>query len=259
VSSGIYTGHVSHARRGRVRHRFRYPMAMLGVDVDELPALDARLRLFSHNRANLVCLRDRDYLGAGDGRGLRAAVAAEVRRAGHAAELSRIELLTVPRVAGYAFNPVSFFLCRDAAGELSCLVAEVTNTYGGTHRYVLGDAQRVPARVGAAWRCDKALFVSPFIDEATSYEWRVESSAHPDERGARLRVRVGVFDRDGARFLSACLDVRRRPLGDAALLATLARYPLWPVWTIGLIHWRALALRRRGVPYRPPTARDHAA
>src|SRR5262249_7558770 len=148
------------------RRRFRYPIQIACLDLDELPTLG--LRLFGYNRRNLYALHDRDYAGAA-GVGLSAAHRAHLAAYGLPAP-ARTELVTQLRTAGYVFNPVSFFLGYDARDQLETVVAEVNNTYGGRHLYVLGARDRLPAddarvRFAAA----KAFFVSPFIAGPARY------------------------------------------------------------------------------------------
>ena len=220
------------------RNRFRYPLCFFALELDELPALDARLLLFGHNRARPVALHDRDYLDAGLG------LAASVRRLLGARDPGgAITLVTHARVFGYVFNPVSFFLCRDPAGVLAAVVAEVHNTYGGSHRYLL-------ERRGGCWEADKALFVSPFLPDDGRYRFTFPSLGERLDIGADLVVGPGA----GARLLHARLLGTGRPLDDLALLGALLRAPMSTVQVIARIHLQALKLRLLGAPERAPGA-----
>jgi DUF1365 family protein len=245
--SALYRGTLMHARRdAHARRAFRDPVYVASIDLDELPALHRRLRLFSHGRWNLFTLDDRDYsTGAG---GLRAGHARLLAEHGLPAPAAA-RLVTNLKVLGYGFNPVSFFLGYDAAGALTSVIAEVNNTYGGRYRYVLGPAQRIAApgpRVG--FRHRRELFVSPFLHGPRSYEFWFDAPLD----GASLAIRMNVDTPDGDRVLVARLHGERRPLCDRALAAAAARYPLMTAQVIGLIHYEALKLHLRGVPYRRP-------
>lgn len=245
-TSALYQGSVMHARSDELARRsFRYPVYVASIDLAELPALDRELWLFSHGRANLFALHDRDYEdGAG---GLPGALAA-LLAANRITAPRTTRLVTNLRVAGYVFNPVSFFLNYDAAGEIASVIAEVNNTFGGRRRYVLGPAQRIaaPGRVG--FRHVRELFVSPFLHGPAIYELWLDAPLD----GERLAITMHVTRPDGERIFVARLAGARRPLGDRALLAAAVRYPLMTAQVIGLIHLEAIKLRLRGLPYLRP-------
>ncbi len=247
-TSALYRGDIVHTRTDQLARRtFRYPVFMASIDLDELPALDRELRLFSHDRANLYALHDRDYEGASTG--LAAAQRAALAEANIPAPATT-RLVTNLRIAGYVFNPVSFFLGYDAAGELTSVIAEVNNTYGGRFRYVLGPRHRIAdggsARVG--FRHDRELFVSPFLHGPRSYAMWFDAPLD----GQRLAITMHVDTPAGDRVFTAQLAGARHELTDRALVAAAVRYPLMTAQVIGLIHLEAVKLRLLGVPYRRP-------
>ena len=248
--SALIRGSVMHARTDdRARRTFRYPVYVAAIDLAELPALDRELRLFSYRGRNLYALDDRDYEAAGHG--LPAAVADLL--AGNALPPPHTtRLVTNLRVAGYVFNPVSFFLNYDAAGALSSVIAEVNNTYGGRRRYVLGPAQRIPdpGRRGGliGFRHVRELFVSPFLHGPASYDFWFDAPLDGD----RLAITMHVRRPGGERIFVAELAGTRHPLRDRALLAAAVRYPLMTAQVIGLIHLEAVKLWLAGVPYARP-------
>jgi DUF1365 family protein len=235
VRSAVYTGTLVHARRTPARHVFRYPVSYWLFDLDELPELERRLRLFSVNRRNLVSLRDRDHF---DGTaGLKRAVLELVGDP----SIERVLMLAQPRVLGYVFNPVSFYWCYRGDGSLACVVAELNNTFGERLPEVLhGPELRYEQR--------KRLHVSPFLGLDQSYEYAFSQPG--DEVWARIHVR----DDGGARPLTAVLHGRRRELTNRSLAALLLRYPLQPLQVIALIHLEALRLWLKRVPFhhKPP-------
>ncbi|HET9621934.1 MAG TPA: DUF1365 domain-containing protein [Kofleriaceae bacterium] len=256
TSSSLIRGHVMHARSDELARRtFRYPVFVASIDLGELAALDARLRLFSHGGRNLFALHDADYeAGAG---GLPAALAALLAANGLPPPHTT-RLVTNLRVAGYVFNPVSFFLNYGAAGELSSVVAEVNNTYGGRRRYVLGPSARITDgargdRVG--FRHVRELFVSPFLHGPAIYDFWFDAPLEPAP-DHRFAITMHVHRPDGARVFVAELAGRATPLTDRALAAAAVRYPMMTAQVIGLIHWQAVKLRLAGVPYFTPRA-DH--
>jgi DUF1365 family protein len=228
-----------HARHAPAENVFRYPVYMTLLDLDELPALDRRLPLFGWNRRAVTSFHDRDHLD------VRAHLAAAGIELGPGA---RIEVLTNLRVLGHVFNPVSFWWCHRADGELACVVAEVNNTFGDRLPYVLlpsdetgeGGARRV-------WETDKRIHVSPFMPLDQSYTWWL---SEPEER---LAIRMDVHE-EGMPDFHATLVLRRVPLTPRSLRAALVRYPLMPALVVARIHWQAARLWLRRVPVhrRPP-------
>jgi hypothetical protein len=238
----------SHLLEGKVRHRRARPFTYglehdvwyAALDLSELDALDRRLRLFGRNRRAAAVFRDRDHLpeAAAD---VDAAIRSHLRAQGVDPDGWRVALITNLRALGYVFNPASFFLCRDASGELRVVVVEVHNTFGERHLYTLRPRQGDPAAPFAA-AMDKAFFVSPFIDVSGRYAVHVRDE--PD--GMRLAI---ALRQDGQPTLSTSLVLRKVPLTDRALLRMLVRYPLLTYRTIALIHWHAFRLWLRGAPF----------
>ncbi len=247
MNSALYQGHLVHARRDRYQRTFRYPIVTAHLDLDELPALHRGLRLFGHNRANLWSLHDRDYDDAG--RGLVAAYHARLAEAG-LPRPATARLVTQLRTANYVFNPVSFFCGYDADGRLASVIADVRNTYGGRHRYLLGPAQRVdagPAR--ARFVVERAFFVSPFLHGDARYAF--EFAAGPPD-APRLAVHMDVDRPDGERVFVAHLAGGRVPLTDRALAAAAVRFPLMSLQVVALIYGEAVWNHLRRVPFRRP-------
>ena len=246
TGSAIYTGSVVHTRLRPVRHRLRRRMFSLLLDLDELPALSARLRWFSAERFNLFGFSARDHL-AGDATPLRAQVEAAAARAGIDIAGGRILLLAMPRVLGFAFNPLSLFWCHDADGRLRAILYEVHNTFGQRHSYLIPVAEDAgPLRQ----ECAKRFHVSPFMDMGLRYRFRL---AGPD---ARLTVAIEARDAAGP-VLTACLAASRQNLTDRALLAGFLRHPLLAAQVLAAIHWEAAKLWRKGLRIRrcpPPPA-----
>ena len=237
MRSALYTGTLVHSRREPRRNSFRYRVAYFLVDLDELPVLERRLRLLSVNRRNLVSFYDRDHMDS-DGVPLKEAVVRFCAERGRSVE--RVLTLTQLRVLGYFFNPVTFHWCYGPNGGLECIVAELNNTFGERLPELLdGDALHYEHR--------KRLHVSPFFGLDQDYQYAFSEPG--EEVWARIHVRE-----HGRSPLTAVLHAERRELTNSSLARFLVGYPLMPMQVIALIHWQALKLYLRGVPFhrKPP-------
>lgn len=244
-ASALYAGSVTHRRLRPVPHLLRYRVFWLLLDLEELPRLSQRLRWFSVDRFNLLSLRQRDY-GAGDGQDLRARVQPQLDAAGLGGA-GPIHLLTMPRVLGYAFNPLNVYFCHRPDGALQALLYEVSNTFGDRHSYLVEVDAVDSARGRIVQQCAKRLHVSPFLDLAMRYAFDVDP---PGAGKERLRLSVTAHDAQGP-VLVASLEARRRHLDDAALLRALVSFPLLTMKVVAAIHWEAVRLWLKGIRIRP--------
>ncbi len=240
----LLDGRTYHARRDAPANAFVYR-----VDYVLVRMSPGRPRWpYGGGRFAPLSISHRDY-GAGDADPLAWAEAA-ARSAGATTEdLAEAWLLTQPRRFGYVFNPVSFWLFRDAAGDVRVVLAEVNNTYGDRHAYVCR------AEDGAALTADarivrpKRMHVSPFQDVAGDYAFRFAFE------GRRIAVRIE--HRRDAGGMVATLDGLLQPLDARSALRLLTRRPFGGARTIGLIHWQALKLWLKGARFRArPTPPD---
>jgi DUF1365 family protein len=216
----LYEVTIHHSRRAPLHNTFRHASYMWLFDPERPPRLPRPLRPFARYRPE-------DHVD----------VRAELRHAG--IDARRVLVLTNLRVLGYVFNPISIYWCYDDAGELIAHVAEVHNTYGGRHAYVLPvDTESVVSRPQAVVR--KAMYVSPFYPVDGEYLIRI---GRPDET---LDVSV-VLERPGDEPFRAALSGRRREPGYAAVLRNLLRYPAAPLRCRALIQVHGLRLWRKGL------------
>lgn len=245
--SCLYVGSVMHRRIRPRAHYFRYAAFWLLIDLDELSRLSATLRLFSHNRPNLFSLYDADH-GDGTSTPLRSQVEHQLRSAGLDLDGCRIRLLCMPRSFGHCFNPLSIYFCDREDGSLAALIYQVHNTFGERHSYVI-PVHDCPTTVHQ--RCHKAFHVSPFMDMALSYAFRV---TEPNER-----IAVGIrVDADGAPVLVTGLTGLRKALNDRALVRMALVMPAITLKVVAAIHWEALRLWLKGLRLRhkPAPPRD---
>ena len=244
AASALYVGEVRHARLRPRTHRLRYRVFMLLLDLDDLPRTAARLRVFSLGAFNLFSFRARDH-GDGSATPLRAQVERRLDAEGLSIEGGRIRLLCLPRVLGYAFNPISLYFCHRPDGALRAIVYEVSSTFKERHSYV---APVDPDRPGVVrQRARKRLHVSPFLGMELDYAFRVTTP------GASAVVAIDTHDAEGL-ILTASFTGERRDLTDRELLRAFFTHPLLTLKVTLGIHWEAVKLLAKGLKLRagPP-------
>lgn len=237
----VIVGHVMHRRLRPVVNAFAYPVFCVQVPLTRLAeAGNAVLRI---DRPGLMSIRQRDH-GPRDGRPLLPWIRELLRRHDLPAD-GEVLLQTFPRVLGYVFNPVSFWYCHDRAGALVAVLAEVNNTFGGHHDYLLFHPDRSPLREGQVLTSAKAFHVSPFCDVQGEYHFRFR------QNGRRSIAHIDYFDmgESGGPLLLTSISGARLPWSASTLLTTFLRMPLLTFGVIARIHWQALRLWSKRVPF----------
>jgi DUF1365 family protein len=239
-----------HQRRIAPFYRFDYDLTYLLVDIDQLAEVDRDLKWFSHNRFNLMAFHDGDHgpklasqSAADRGPGLRAWAERVMMSCGIEPPKGSIRLLTLPRLFGHVFNPISVWYCDDEAGTLAAVIIEVNNTFGERHSYVMArstDDQVMPVVHHKA----KNFHVSPLLDRHGHYRFMLQTP------GRQLRLVINLSRDDGA-VLDAVLAGEWRPLNDAEIVATLLSMPMMTLKVVCAIHWQALRIWLRGAKYFP--------
>jgi DUF1365 family protein len=249
AAAAILHGTVTHRRVRPTRHAFTYPAFCLRLPLSQLSALDSRG--IAYNRRGVLSFHDRDH-GPGDGSPLlpwiRALLAAERVEAD-----GEIVLHAFPRMLGYVFNPVSFWVCHDRAGGVRAVLCEVRNTFGERHLYLLAGADGTSLASGQVLETRKVFHVSPFCDVKGRYAFRFHFGAE------RWLARIDYFDTDGTEpLLETWISGRAEPLTPAATRGLAWRYRLFTFGVMARIHWQALRLWAKRVPYftkpAPPRA-----
>jgi DUF1365 family protein len=238
-ASALYVGGVFHARLRPKPHRLNYRVFWLMLDLAEIDALDARLKLLSRNRFNLLSFHDLDY-GDGSDASLRSQVDGRLAEVGVDIGRGAVRLLTMPRVLGFVFNPISLYFCHHEDGRLAAMIYEVTSTFGERRSYVLpvlsadADAGRFRQQVA------KDLYVSPFMGMDMNYDFKGQPP------GETLALAINGSDAEGL-LIATTMSGQRKPMTDRALAAAALAMPLLTLKVVVAIHWEALKLWLKGV------------
>ena len=234
---------------GQVRHRrlrpsvnqFSYPAYFLRLPMRRLAAALAPLRAFGHNRFNLLGYYDLDHAGASGVHGA-SWIDALLREHGvHDAD-GEIWLHTFARVLGYVFNPVSFWYCHHADGSLRAVLCEVNNTFGERHCYLLAHDDGHALAYGEELAARKVFHVSPFCAVSGGYRFRFVVT--PLQCIARID-----YDDSAGLLIETSISGRLEPLTDASVRRAFLRYPLFSVTVIARIHWQAVKLFFKRLPF----------
>ena len=240
ATAAVIHGAITHRRARPVQNAFTYPAFCLRLPLSQVAALE-RCGI-AHNRRGIVSFHDRDH-GPGDGGALepwiRTLLAAE-----RVAADGEIVLHAFPRMLGYVFNPVSFWVCHDSAGGVRAVLCEVRNTFGERHSYLLASADGALLRSGQSLSARKVFHVSPFCDVKGRYAFRFQFGAE------RWVARIDYFDDQSTEpLLETWISGRAETLTPEATRGLAWRYPFFTAGVIARIHWQALKLWSKRVPF----------
>ena len=234
TTSAIWQGTVRHRRFAPKPHAFAYSLFMLGRDLDEVASL-AYGRWFAVERAGLLSFRRDDYLKGSQGSLKEAAWQKVAELGGSAKPHERVLLLGNVRCMGFYFSPVNFYFCYQQ-GAARYLLTEVSNTpWNERHYYLLDLAALVPH--------DKDFHVSPFMELAMRYHWRIR----PPEETTLIHI-ASYPQSSEAKLFDATLTLRREPLSRKGLMTLLVRWPWMTLKVLLAIYWQALRLLIKRTP-----------
>lgn len=233
------TGTVMHARMAPKKNVFKYGIYYIAVPLSKLSACS-----IARERWACSSFYNKDH-GPCDGSALAPWARDILQRYGVAAADGEIVLVCMPRILGYVFNPVSFWLCHDLQGRVRAVICEVHNTFGERHAYLCLREDHAPITPENRLVAQKIFHVSPFLPREGYYEFRF--AVDDKEFG----VWIDYFGEGGDKMLATSLTGAFSPLNPASLRAAFWRYPLVTLKAVLLIHWQALRIIARGIKYIP--------
>jgi len=218
---------------------------MFWLDLDEIDTISKKFSLISHNRFNVFSFRDSDHVQLpadkpDTSKNTKQQVLDYLQSQNVKTTNPRIYLLTNLRTFGHQFNPVSFYFVYENEQPVCC-IAEVSNTFGEMKLFLLGE-ETLKDNV-FTYQTKKYFYVSPFIDHDVDFAFQLHLPSD------KLNLRIDDY-RNGERFFIATLTGKKRELTGARLLGYTLRFPFITLKVIGLIHWNALLLWLKKVPYR---------
>lgn len=237
IGHKILTGKVMHGRLFPKKNRFVYGIYYLALNVSDLESLPC-----AYNRFGLLSFYDKDH-GRCDGSALEPWAREILKSYGLEHVNGEIMLVCMPRIFGYVFNPVSFWLCHDEKSDLRAVLCEVNNTFGERHTYVCAREDGGVIGQDDLLYGQKVFHVSPLLEREGSYRFRF---AYNEKSFGAF---IDYFDEEGREKLVTSLVGQFEDLSSASLKKVFWRYPLIPFKAIVLIHWQAAKLLSRGIRY----------
>ena len=244
MRSCIYRGSVEHCRLTPVKHRFRYSVSWLFVDLDEWPSLVQSRRLLSESRFGPISVRRSDHFGADQD-----SLSDSIRRLVHSETGYQpegpIRLLTQARQFGIYFSPLNMYYCFTSQGDdVEAVVAEVSNTPWNERHYYVLEPSRTSSSEPYGYQHPKEFHVSPFMDMESDYRWQI--ALPTEELGLAM-----ACHRDDREIFRVGMRLTRCELSDWQLFRMLLRYPVAPMQILSAIYYQALRLWIKRCPFYP--------
>jgi len=253
MNSCLYKATVMHNRLKPQQHRFHYTVFMFYIDLDELDQITSKFLLLSRNTFNFFSFRDKEHLqlpaeNPDISKTTKQHILNYLKQNGVSAVPHKIMLLTNLNVLGYNFNPVSFYFCFDEKEQPVCAIAEVSNTFREMKPYLLS----AETWSGKAFQLNttKYFYVSPFFDADMNFDFNLHIPAE------KLNIRIDTLNKEERVFIST-LTGQQKKLSNRMLFWYSLRFPLIPLRIIYLIHWQALLLWIKKLPFHKKAEAPH--
>ena len=253
MNSCLYKATIMHNRLKPKQHRFYYKVFMFYIDLDELDMLCKKHWLLSRNRFNFFSFRDKEHLQLpiekpDPSKSTKEHIISYLKQSGFNFVDQRIMILTNLNILGYNFNPVSFYFIYSKEGHAECAIAEVGNTFGEMKPYYL--SKEMLTENSFHLNTTKYFYVSPFIEHDTNFDFNL------DVPGQKLGIRIDDY-KDNERFFISTLTGAKKKLSSWNLLKYSIRFPFLTVRIIALIHWNALLLWLKKLPYHKKSENEN--
>lgn len=243
IEPALFDAQVMHHRLAPKQNSFRYKVRYLALPLD---AVDARaIKGLKFNRFGWVSFYHQDHGTRQPNQLLRPWLDQALAKAKTKITVETVRLISMPRVLGMVFNPVSFWMCYNKSQQLVAVVCEVNNTFGETHTYVCTPANGGAITGGEVIKAEKVFHVSPFMQREGQYQFCF------DEQGQKLKIQIDYYAPNGQKLLATALAGRLVPLGGQSIGQLFAGNMLLAVKVVGLIHYQALKLFLKGIKYVP--------
>ena len=237
-NSSIYNGTVIHKRFKPKVHFFKYKVFSILIDISEINLLHKNLKIFSHNRFNIISFYDADH-GPRDGTSVKEWVIKNLKDNQIDTKDIKIKLLCYPRIFGFVFNPLSVFFIYNKKSELISILYEVKNNFDEQHTYIFKNRENENL---IKHTCKKKFHVSPFIEMNCTYFFKILKP------GDKISVIIDQYDEEG-KLLYASQDGSRIELNNKNLFLSYLKHPLMTFKIIAAIHFEAFKLWIKGIKF----------
>ena len=242
MTTQIFFGKVMHKRLIPKENLFTYGIYYIASPLSKLQEFALDKFRFGVNKSGLMSFKDKDH-GPCNGKPLEPWARNILEEYGITQADGDIMLVTMPRVMGYVFNPVSFWLCHDKNESLRAVLCEVHNTFGERHTYLCAHADHRPINRDDILEAQKVFHVSPMLKREGRYTFRFDT--HDDKFG----VWIDYFNADGDKQLITSLIGKMLPYNEKTYARAFLMYPLVTLKAIMLIHWQAIKILSKGIKY----------
>lgn len=237
ITPQIFTAKVMHKRLFPKVNSFTYGVYYLVLPLSGIKGI-------SYNKFGILSFYDKDH-GAKNGSNLDKWIRGVLKKHDLDNITQEVMLISMPRVMGYVFNPVSFWLCLDKKRNLRAVLCEVNNTFGETHSYLCAHEKGETIKSDDWLEAKKLFHVSPFLEREGHYKFRF------DLKENKLGIWIDFYNEEGKKQLLTSLVGSLKPLTKSNLQKTFLQHPMVTLKTIFLIHWQALKIISKGIKYIP--------